>query len=359
MIKMRISQKLFLSLLFLIYYTKATPTEIQSNIYNKISLSQELTEIILKSENYHYIEVELVFSHQSKYYTTFNEYTEENELYINKEAQKTNQTDLIINSELILGKNKVLLKTNNDNEKGVILSIFLKENKGENDFVYIKYTLSENIQDEIYAIKDTKIKAEQKEGMLFIYFNGINQINNEKKLSNITSDFYIKIFDKKTLESLYENIYSYIYDSNNIKEKPLISKTIKLKGATIKSDMFVKLESNKNDNKEQILLISAKVDNSENEEEIFHYEYLTFKISSGNNNNDGKTEEDEEKEIKENRKKNESLLFIFLGVFVLIIVITFVLMFVYLKIYSVREIIEEDQDYSNIGGITGTIEKME
>ena len=147
--------------------------------------------------------------------------------------------------------------------------------------------------------------------------------------------------------------------SNNIKEKPLISKTIKFKGPTIKSDMFVKLESNKNYNKEQILLISAKVDNSENEEEILHYEYLTFKISSGNNNNDIKTEEDEEKEIKENRKKNESLLFIFLGVFVLIIVITFVLMFVYLKNYSNREIIEEDQDYSNIGGITGTIEKVE
>ena len=344
---MKISLTFLICIIFLIYHTKSTPTPIKSNIYNKISLNKEVTEILFKSENYNYIKAELIFSHQSKYYTTFNEYTEEN---INKE---TNQTDLIIKSELILGKNKVLLKPKNNTVNGIILSIFLKDNKGENDFVYIKFTLSENIENEKYGIKDTKINLEQNEGMLFINFNGINQIEKDENITNIKTDFDIKICDKNTLESSYENIYAYIYD---IQDKTLISKTMKLQGSIIQSNMFVKLKPNQNDNKEQILLINAKVYNDDNEkEEILHYEFLTFKINDPQNGSDEKTEEEkEEEEVKQHREDNQTLLFIFLGIFVGLILITFIIIFVYLKCYGGGDAIEEDQDYSNIGGITAT-----
>jgi hypothetical protein len=350
---MKISKIILVSIIFLIYHIKSTPTPIKRNIYNKISLNKEITEILFKPENNNYIKAELIFSHPSKYYTTFNEYSEENESNINKE---TNQTDLIIKSELIFGKNKVLLKTKDNNIDGVLLSIFLKDNKGENDFVYIKYTLSENIENEKYGIKDHSIQLEQNEGMLFINFSGINQIEKDENITNIKTDFVIKIFDKNTLESLYENIYACIYDSKNIEDKSLISKTMKLKGSTITSNMFVKLEQNQNEKKEQILLINARVYNDDNEkEEILHYEFLTFKINDPQNGTDEKTEEEkEEEEVKQHREDNQTLLFIFLGIFVGLILITFIIIFVYLKCYGGGDAIEEDQDYSNIGGITAT-----
>lgn len=352
---MKISKIILVSIIFLIYHIKSTPTPIKRNIYNKISLNKEITEILFKPENNNYIKAELIFSHPSKYYTTFNEYSEENESNINKE---TNQTDLIIKSELIFGKNKVLLKTKDNNIDGVLLSIFLKDNKGENDFVYIKYTLSENIENEKYGIKDPRIQLEQNEGMLFINFSGINQIEKDENITNIKTDFVIKIFDKNTLESLYENIYACIYDSQNIEDKSLISKTMKLKGSTITSNMFIKLEQNQNEKKEQILLINARVYNDENEkEEILHYEYLTFEINSGNNPNNGnfeKSKEEEDEEIKNNRDKNEILLFVFMGIFIGFIVITFTAIFIYLKCYGGGDAIEEEQDYSDIGGITVT-----
>ena len=194
---------------------------------------------------------------------------------------------------------------------------------------------------------------EQNEGMLFINFNGINQIEKDENITNIKTDFDIKICDKNTSESLYENIYAYIYD---IQDKTLISKTMKLKGSIIQSNMFVKLKPNQNDNKEQILLINAKVYKDDNEkEEILHYEFLTFKINDPQNGNDEKTEEEkEEEEVKQHREDNQTLLFIFLGIYVGLILITFIIIFVYLKCYGGSDAIEEDQDYSNIGGITAT-----
>ena len=120
--------------------------------------------------------------------------------------------------------------------------------------------------------------------------------------------------------------------------------------------MFVKLKPNQNDNKEQILLINAKVYNDDNEkEEILHYEFLTFKINDPQNGTDEKTEDEkEEEEVKQHREDNQTLLFIFLGIFVGLILITFIIIFVYLKCYGGGDAIEEDQDYSNIGGITAT-----
>ena len=222
---------------FLIYIVNSIPIAINSNIYNKINLNKDITEIFLKAENYHYITVEIFFSHASRYYISFNEYAEQN-----NSAYKNNQTDLIIKSELKLGKNKVLLK-NINNQNGIILSIFLKENQGQNDFVYIKYTLSNNIEENKFTNKN----------------NEIYQINSEKL---------------------------------------------------------------KNDEKKE-------------------------------------GEKSEEEEVKENLEKNKMILFIFLGSFLIIILITFIIISIHIKKHEVDndDIIEEDQDYSNIGGITNATEK--
>ena len=57
---------------FLIYIVNSIPIAINSNIYNKINLNKDITEIFLKAENYHYITVEIFFSHASRYYISFN-----------------------------------------------------------------------------------------------------------------------------------------------------------------------------------------------------------------------------------------------------------------------------------------------
>ena len=364
---MKFSLKL-LPIIILIYFTGSSPITIKSNIYNKISLNQEVTEIILSTNNYNYITIELIFSNQSNYFTSFNEYNSEIESNSFKEFQKSNQTDLIIKSELFLGKNKILLRTKDSNKNDIILTIFEKEkkdNKGQNDFVYIKYSLSENIESEKYMIKNTKIQLEQDSEFLYIYFDGINQIDEEINLENLKSNFDIKIFDKIELESLYENIYAYIYDNEKLENKALSNRSMKFKGKTVKSDMFIKIELNKNDNKEQIILISAKVNYNNIEESVLHYEYLTFqnfkeneKINNGTN---GNKEDSQEEEVKANRENNKKILFIITGSFVVIIIISFISIVSYIKCHEVsnENVIEEDQDYSNIGGIINKTEVTE
>ena len=364
---MKFSLKL-LPIIILIYFTASSPITIKSNIYNKISLNQEVTEIILSTNNYNYITIELIFSNQSNYFTSFNEYNSEIESNSFKEFQKSNQTDLIIKSELFLGKNKILLRTKDSNKNDIILTIFEKEkkdNKGQNDFVYIKYSLSENIESEKYMIKNTKIQLEQDSEFLYIYFDGINQIDEEINLENLKSNFDIKIFDKIELESLYENIYFYIYDNEKLENKALSNRSIKLKGKTVKSDMFIKIELNKNDNKEQIILISAKVNYNNIEESVLHYEYLTFQNFKENENNNngtnGNKEDSQEEEVKANRENNKKILFIITGSFVVIIIISFISIVSYIKCHEVsnENVIEEDQDYSNIGGIINKTEVTE
>ena len=361
--------KRFSLIIFLLYYITSTPITIKSNIYNKISLNTDITEIMFESKNKDYITIELIFSYPSKYFTTFNEYNAEIESNTLSEAKNTNQTDIIIKSELNLGKNKVVTKTKNSNANGVILAIFKKDNKdhkSQNEYVYIKYTLNDNYEKEKYWVKNTKINLQQENGFLFINFDGINQIDNEINLDNLKTDFDINIFDKATLESLFENIYAYIYENEKIEIKPLISRIMKFKGKTIKSDMFLKIESNLTDNKERILLINAKVNNNNTEESNIHYEYLTFQLNNENNNNsnintnnntnNNNTEENQEisdEEVEENRNKNKTFLFIFLGIFAAVIIITFIAIFIYIKFHEGQEdnTIEEDRDYSGIGGI--------
>ena len=75
--------------------------------------------------------------------------------------------------------------------------------------------------------------------------------------------------------------------------------------------------------------------------------------------NSGNLTNDEEEKVNENRDKNKIILFIFLGSFLVIILITFIIISIYIRKHNldIEGTIEEDQDYSNIGGITGASEK--
>ena len=100
---------------------------------------------------------------------------------------------------------------------------------------------------------------------------------------------------------------------------------------------------------------------SENFEESIHdtKNNAVFQINSGNITNEDEEKIKKDNEVKDNREKNKIILFIFLGSFLVIILITFIIISIYLRKHTldIDGTIEEDQDYSNIGGITGGSEK--
>ena len=233
---MKLSHKIFFHIIFLFYFINTYPISLQNNNLKRIVLNQEKTEILLDSKNYNYVKIELFFSEKLNYVTTFNQYNPHKES--NTYDYSKNQTDLIIKSEYNLGKSQVILyqkdKVNND----ILLSIFLKDkkvNNNKNNFVYIKYKVSNDIDGQNYT-KDN--------------------------------------------------------------------------------------------------------------------EYISFETNSGNNNetNDEITDE----EVDKNREKNKTMLYIILAGFIAIVLITCIAVICYLKCHdiTVEETIEEDKDYSNIGGIT-------
>lgn len=228
---MEFSQKIFFHIIFLFYFINTHQISLQNNILKKIVLNQEKTEILLDSKNYKYVKIELFFSHKSNYVTTFNQYKETTTYDYSK-----NQTDLIIKSEYILGNNRVILYQNDRIDNNILLSIFLKDkkvNNEKNNFVYIKYVVSNVINDDNYN-------------------NG----------------------------------------------------------------------------------------------------YISFETNSENKNETSGEITDEE--VEKNRQKNKTLLFGILAGFIAIVLITCIAVICYLRCHdiTVEETIEEDKDYSNIGGIT-------
>ena len=312
-------------------------TYLEPNIFTKIDLTSDVTQILISAEDSNYITIHLIYSYPSKYITTFNQNLEEFEL---ENDYKKNQTDLIVDSKLSLGMNIVILKPNKEsyNTSIINISIFSKGIKGKNEFAYIKYTLSNDIINNKFNIKNEKINLKQDEDDLNISFSGINQINNTDLLEK-ESEYNIKTFDKETIETFYENIYISIYDEENISKYILTSETFIEKGNNILNDNNRKIKAKINDNKEQILLIFAKI-NSNNNEILLHYEYINFKVEKNDNNDD-----EDEVDVEKNRDKNLILLIIFCVIFLCVILITSIGVFCYLNCH------EESEDISNIEGI--------
>ena len=253
---MNFFQKIFSLIIFSIYFSKGSLITLKKNIYQRIDLNSEITELIISPESSKYINLELIFSLQSNYIITFNHYKEDQNLY---SYYNKNQTGLIKAEAEKFGKNIIILNNGNNINK-VIISIVASEIKFNNNFVYIKYSFSD---------------------------------------INFENEF----------EKIMKNQDSYI---NKVNAETIISE---------KS-------------------IEETEDNSS---------------SDGSDEDKGSNKKDENGEIdvEKNRENNKLLLFIITGGFVGIVFLTFIIFFIFIKCCNKEtgELIEEEKDYSNIGGI--------
>ena len=101
--------------------------------------------------------------------------------------------------------------------------------------------------------------------------------------------------------------------------------------------------------------INLNLDNYNIPEKNLDNNYLIFEQSLSNSTQDNKSKEITDEEVKKNREKNKSLLFFILSGFVAIVLISFIVVYSYLKCHTSAgspQVIEEDQNYSDIGGLT-------
>ena len=101
--------------------------------------------------------------------------------------------------------------------------------------------------------------------------------------------------------------------------------------------------------------INLNLENYNAPEKKLDSNYLIFEQSLSNSSNENKSKEITDEDVKKNREKNKSLLFFILAGFVGIVLITFIVVYSYLKCHENTvspQVIEEDQNYSDIGGLT-------
>lgn len=358
----------------------------QQNILKEIELKDSDYQIILAIESAkdQYMTVEYIFSHPSKFDYTFNKYDiddNKTKLYSNKDAESNenifyfdenvqvfplnlkrmlssdfseNQTDIINDKESIYGKNKVVLKLN-DQIENIVFSLFKKEQLKGTEKLYIKYKISENKEAKKYTLNSAKIDLTQDKDMLNLTFEGIKYDSID--CTNITVNYQIKLFDKNSLESMFEeNIYLYALDTQ---AKALFSTSLILKGKVTQDKNYLVIKAPLNENKEQLLLINAKITNKDlNDEELLQYEVYNNIIVKEQSkervwpDEDQKKKDDDEIDAKKNREENRPILILILGLFIGSVVITFIGVFIYIQYFAKKDgNIEEDQDYKDVGGI--------
>ena len=408
-----------------------------ANVPQIIKLKNE-TNILLKdaSKPNTRIYVELIFTHPSNYnislYQSAEEEDEDDELndvysvYSNEEPllfeNAKNGNKLYLDKHLVkkfiyplrklatvddfnctllednLGKKKLLLDLGEYLTTPLILKVLRKE-EGNDEKMYINYYQNEF---DTINLKDTKVDVKQNKDMLNITFKGIQLKNDEDKsdnedseneidskifvglsssLEDISVEYTINLFDKKDLESNYENIYAYKIDN---KVKSLYTKNIKLKGNNVKQDIYLVIQAPLNEKKDQLLLVDADVNEGEKKISL-QYELLEFKveeespervwpeddddsdktesdktesdktesdkIDSDKTGSDGtdKTEDDKD---EDNKEKNKNKLLIIMVCFGISILLTLLVILIYIKYFSSREgKIEEEKDYKDVGGI--------
>ena len=101
--------------------------------------------------------------------------------------------------------------------------------------------------------------------------------------------------------------------------------------------------------------VNLNIENFNVPEKILDNNYLIFGQNLGNSSDKDKSGEITDEDIKKNREKNKNLLFFILAGFVAIVLITFIVVYSYLKCHEnpvSPQVIEEDQNYSDIGGLT-------
>ena len=383
-------------ILLISYSCSEDPIELEQNIFKKVVLTEEETQILFPiSEQTSRMSIDVALSHPSDYKITLNQYDIEPELFkeilepqnskefhLNEEEMfihpkrrlssvyVDNQTDLIENEELLLGQSKITLKLGQEMKK-IVLTVFKSENDTTDSTVeksiFVRYKLIEEEEKQKYQLTNKVITLEQEKDMLCIKFGGVEQLAEDTNLTNFVSVYSVNLFDKETLTSKYENVY--LYECDGLKS--LLSTNIKLKGEATKADNYLKIKAPLNDKKDQALLINAKVKNGDEEEQILHYELSDFNVEeeSGervwpdDKEKETETEKEKEKERekegktsdnKDYREENKYILYIIMGSFGGIVILAFIIVLIYVKLNGNKPDIEEDNDYKDIGKIEPT-----
>ena len=381
-------------ILLISYSCSEDPIELEQNIFKKVVLTEEETQILFPiTEQTSRMSIDVALSHPSDYKITLNQYDIEPELFkeilepqnskefhLNEEEMfihpkrrlssvyVDNQTDLIENEELILGQSKITLKLGQEMKK-IVLTVFKSENDTTDSTVeksiFVRYKLVEEEEKQKYKLTNKVITLEQEKDMLCIKFGGVEQLAEDTNLTNFVSVYSVNLFDKETLTSKYENVY--LYECDGLES--LLSTNIKLKGEATKADNYLKIKAPLNDKKDQALLINAKVKNGDEEEQILHYELSDFKVEeeSGErvwpDDKEKETETEKEKERekegktsdnKDYREENKYILYIIMGSFGGIVILAFIIVLIYVKLNGNKPDIEEDNDYKDIGKIEPT-----
>lgn len=407
-----LNKYLFFFILSFSLITCASIKELEINTINKINLTESENEYSLPIEipDDQKMVIELVFSHPSKYNVTFSSTLIEEFLKTSEEEAKnknillyddktkkryirhllTEEASVEPESEsTTFGKMTKTLNLDNTMDS-IIIKITPKEGaefSGE-EKGYLKYCIVKTIEEK-YMLSDPKINVEKEKDILNISFKGIKQLDEDEDLF---AYFYIKIFDKDSLDSKYENIYIYSY-ANEV--DPLISKVLRLKGKMIQLDNYVKIKAQLNDKKEQILLINVEVKNLNGEGQSFQYEGFTFNVEEESGEREWPNEEEspeeepqeeespepQEEESKEDepqkeeedntnkekeeeeedyREENKSKFTIILICFIVAVILTMIAVLIYIKFFSKNEnSIEEETDYKDVGGIVKNNEETD
>jgi FtsZ-interacting cell division protein ZipA len=418
-----LNKYLFFFILSFSLITCATIEELEINTINEISLTESENEYSLPIEipDDQKMVIELVFSHPSKYDVKFSSTLVE-ELLKTSEEEGKNKNILLYddktkkryihpkrhllteeasvepeNDSTTFGKRTITLNLDNTTDS-IIININAIEGaelSGE-EKVYLKYCIVKTIEEK-YTLIDTKINVEKEKDILNITFKGIKQLDEDEVLF---AYFYIKIFDKESLDSKFENIYIYPYSKE---VEPLISKELRLKGKMVQLDNYIKIKANLNDKNEQILFINVEVKNLNGEGQSFQYEEFTFNVEEESGERvwpeeeespeeEHKEEESKEEEPQEEespkpqeeeskedepqkeeedntnkeeeeedyRKENKSKFTIILICFIVSVILTMIGVLIYIKFFSKNEnSIEEETDYKDVGGIVKNNEETD
>ena len=317
--------KYFLFFILTFYLIEcASIEELEENTLHDIKLADGEIEYSLpiSSPDEQKMTIELIFSEPIKYDVNFYQTTQpeeeaqnNNQFFYNEGTQKRyihpkrrlveeSEETVVAESDITtLGKRKIILGLTND-MNSIIIKIALKDGEelSGNERVFIKFYITKSIEKEKYSLFDQKVNVEQDKDFLSITFKGIKQQYDEADLQNFTAKYDIKLFDKKSLESKYENIYIYSYTNE---DKALVSKELKLKGEITKKDNHVKIQAGLNNKEDQILLINAKVKNENEAEQLLQYEKYVFKVEEESGERVWPEEETTEEETKEEETKEE------------------------------------------------------
>ena len=363
---MKLLNKLFLSLIIFasFVHSEITPIEIEEVPYYIIPIEESTTHFILNNiHNSARMIVDLMLSHPSKYALTFNEYKE------NKTADYTqNTTGLVNNEKYSLGKNSFILNLQLDEDKiieKVIITLKRKENAEPNskitEKIMIRYVHDE--EENLYFLKNNNITLNLVKDILDIDFGGISAVEKYSDFTNTSAVYTIELYDLKSLEDIYENIYFIFYENNGEVKAPLYKTTLNLKGKILKFDNCIKIRAPLNKKKEQIVFVKGKVKDFE--------DYLTYstekffvqegeeiidddKKEDNNNDNNDKNKKGEEGNKDEKKKNNDGILVIIMLLFLGSIALTFVGVFIFITKCKTQQLnisIEQDEDYKNIGKI--------